>query len=286
MRIARTHAELDALLEQHLHAGERIGLVPTMGALHEGHLSLIRAAKDACAVVVVSIFVNPLQFTDENDLAAYPRDDERDLDLAHREGVELVFLPPVAEMYPEGATTTVTVGPPLTDVLEGAARPGHFDGVATVVAKLFNAVRPDATFFGQKDAQQVAVIRKLIAELSYPIELVVCPTVRDAEGLALSSRNSRLTPEQRPAALSLHRALQDGERVLTGGGDLEVAEKQMWATLSSTPGVQPDYARAVDPETFESPRGGEVLLVIAALVGKARLIDNLVVELPSEKGNR
>jgi pantoate--beta-alanine ligase len=282
MKVARSHRELDSLLEEARRAGRRIGLVPTMGALHDGHLSLIRAAKTQSDVVVVSIFVNPLQFNDANDLAAYPRDNDRDLELADQEGTDVVFMPSIDEMYPKGATTGVSVGPPLTDVLEGASRPGHFDGVATVVAKLFNAVRPNVTFFGQKDAQQGAVIRKLIADLSYPIELVLCPIVRESDGLAMSSRNVRLSASERDSALALNRALREGERVLLEGGDTEVAEKQMWTTLSSTHDVEPDYARAVDPETFFAPLGERVLLAVAARVGPVRLIDNLLVELPSE----
>ena len=284
MKVARTHAELDAALGDFRRAGQTIGLVPTMGALHEGHLSLIRIAKKRADIVVLSLFVNPLQFSDPEDLASYPRDDERDLDLASSKGCDVVFQPPLTEMYPQGTAVMVSVGPPLTEILEGSARPGHFDGVATVVAKLFNAARPDVVFFGQKDAQQVAVIRQLIAGLSYPIKLVVCPTVRDPDGLALSSRNERLSADDRMAARSLYRALQDGERVLAGGGDIEIAEKEMRATLSSTQGVLPDYARAVDPDTFLSPTGDRILLVVAAHVGPVRLIDNKLIELAGPGG--
>ncbi len=274
MKTVRTAAELRAELARH--AGKRIGFVPTMGSLHEGHLSLIAAATDSCDVVVASIFVNPLQFGPREDFAAYPRDERRDLQLASDAGVDIVFLPSVDEMYPPGRTTTVSVGP-IGDVLEGADRPGHFDGVATVVTKLFNLVSPDVAFFGQKDAQQVAVIKQMIRDLSLDIELVICPTVREPDGLALSSRNAYLSPDERQRASALHRALLAGAGSLPEK-DFDATEKKMWELLVSE-GLEPSYAAAVNPETFGPPDPhGPVLLVVAARLGKTRLIDNLLVQ--------
>jgi pantoate--beta-alanine ligase len=278
MIVARTHEELRTALRPARASGASIGFVATMGAFHEGHLSLIHAAKERSDVVVVSIFVNPLQFNEPKDLAAYPRDEDRDIELARAEGCDVVFLPSVDEMYPNGSDVAVTVGPDLTEILEGESRRGHFDGVATVVAKLFNATRPDMTFFGQKDAQQVAVIRRLIDGLSYPIELVVCPTIREPDGVALSSRNVRLSSDERTAAAALYRALEDGARLMAKGRDPETVEKHMWETMVSAPGIDPDYARVVDPDTFSIPTGPRVLLVVAATVGPVRLIDNTIVD--------
>lgn len=273
MQIVRTTAEL----RKHLgsHPGARIGFVPTMGALHDGHLSLVRAARDRCDVVVLSIFVNPLQFGPREDFAAYPRDESRDLELGEREGADVVFLPSVEEIYPPGRSTVISVGP-LGALLEGADRPGHFDGVATVVATLFNVVRPHVAFFGQKDAQQVAVIKQLIRDLAFGIELVVCPIVREPDGLAMSSRNAYLSPAERAKAVALHRALSVGAEALTYEGP-EGAEKRMWELLLGE-GVQPSYTRVVDPDSFGPPQDGrDVLLVIAAKVGTTRLIDNMLV---------
>ena len=276
MKVLRSGAELRNALDGHRRDGKRIGFVATMGALHEGHLSLVTAARKNADIVVLSIFVNPLQFGPAEDLAAYPRDEDRDLGLAEAAGVDVAFLPSVHEMYPEGQSTTVDVGP-LGTLLEGVDRPGHFDGVATVVAKLFNMVRPDVAFFGQKDAQQVAVVHQMTRDLSFPIEIRVEPTVREADGLALSSRNAYLTPAERSKATALHRALLEGAAALSSGGP-EQAEKNMWELLV-TEGLDPSYARAVDPVTFAAPGpGGPVLLVIAARLGSTRLIDNLVVE--------
>ena len=274
MKTVRTEAELRAELASH--AGKRIGFVPTMGSLHEGHLSLIAAATDSSDVVIASIFVNPLQFGPREDFAAYPRDESRDLELAAQAGVDIVFLPSVDEMYPPGRTTTVSVGP-IGDVLEGADRPGHFDGVATVVTKLFNLVRPAIAFFGQKDAQQVAVIKQLVRDLSFDIELAICPTVREPDGLALSSRNSYLSADERRRASVLHRVLLAGAESLPDK-DFDATEKKMWELLVAE-GLEPGYAAAVDPETFGPPDpDGPVLLVVAARLGKTRLIDNLLVQ--------
>ena len=274
MRVVRTAAGLRAELAERA-AGKRIGFVPTMGALHDGHLSLVAAIEDECDVIVMSIFVNPLQFGPKEDLTSYPRNDKKDLTLADGAGVDVVFLPTVEEMYREGRETSVTVGR-LGSTLEGADRPGHFDGVATVVAKLFNIVLPDVAVFGQKDAQQVAVIHQLVRDLSFDVAIKVAPTVRQGDGLALSSRNAYLSPDERSRATVIHRALQLGARTLGEEGK-EAAEKNMWELLLSE-GLEPSYARAVDPDTFGPPaEGGDVLLVIAAHLGGTRLIDNMLV---------
>lgn len=276
MKTARSTVELRALLDVDRRAGRSIGFVPTMGALHEGHLSLVRAARATTDVVVLSIFVNPLQFGPSEDFATYPREEARDLTLAEEAGVDIVFLPPIEEMYPEGRSTVVSVGE-LGTLLEGADRPGHFDGVATVVAKLFNQVDPDRAFFGQKDAQQVAVIRTLVRDLAFDLELSIEPTIRETDGLALSSRNAYISPAERPRATALYRALLAGAETLRDE-DVDAAEKTMWELLMAE-GLQPSYAKAVDPDTFESPTaGGPVLLVIAARLGSIRLIDNLLIE--------
>ncbi|HYP23742.1 MAG TPA: pantoate--beta-alanine ligase [Actinomycetota bacterium] len=277
MRVARTVAEVRAFYRNERPRGTTVAFVPTMGALHDGHLSLVRKAGEAADLVVVSIFVNPLQFGPGEDFESYPRDETRDVGLVEQEGVNLVFLPAVDQMYPEGAVTTVHLDGPLATTLEGEVRPGHFDGVATVVAKLFNAIDPDVAVFGQKDAQQVAVIRRMVRDLSYRTEIVVAPTVRDADGLALSSRNVYLSDDDREAATALHRALLAGEEAWRGGG-AEAAEDAMRGVLDGADGVEPDYAAAVDPYSFGAPTGdGPVLLAVAARVGRTRLIDNVLV---------
>ena len=277
MRVASTAREMRAALEDARREGQLIGFVPTMGALHEGHLSLIRAARERCEVVAISIFVNPLQFADNEDFDQYPRDDKRDLVIAADAEVDVVFLPDVAEMYPDGRSTTISVGR-LASIAEGAARPGHFDGVATVVAKLFSIVLADLAFFGQKDAQQVAVVKKMVADLSLPTEIVACPTVREPDGLAMSSRNVHLSTAERSQALVLWRALQAGRQSLLETGEPEAAEKVMSDLLTTADGVDMDYALCVDPDTFEAPvPGRDRLLVVAARVGRTRLIDNLLV---------
>lgn len=275
MKVVRTVADLEVALATARRQGP-IGLVPTMGALHDGHLSLVQQARTRCDIVVMSIFVNPLQFGPGEDLDTYPRPEARDIELADGAGVDVLFLPDAGEMYPRGSETQIQVGK-LGRILEGADRPGHFDGVATVVGKLFDIVRPDVAVFGQKDAQQVAVVRALIRDLRYPIELVVAPTVRESDGLALSSRNTYLSEDERARASGIYRALLEGQRMVLAG-DLEGAEKKMWEVLIAE-GFHPSYARCVDPNTFE-PAGGEgaVLLVIAATMGNTRLIDNLLVE--------
>jgi pantoate--beta-alanine ligase len=277
MKVIRTKEELRAELAALPH-DPSVGLVPTMGALHEGHLSLVHEARATCDVVVMSIFVNPLQFGPGEDFEAYPRDEARDLELAAAAGVDAAFLPAVEEMYPPGRTTVVKA-PSVGDSLEGEARPGHFDGVCTVVGALFNIVGCERAYFGQKDAQQAAVIKRMVEDLSYGCEIVVCPTVREPDGLAVSSRNAYLSEEERAQATALYEALRAGRRELVAGGGSDDAEKKMWELLESRDGVLPEYASAVDPESFEAPRDERrVLLAIAARVGRARLIDNLLVE--------
>ena len=274
MRVERTIGAVRVALDD----DGALGFVPTMGFLHDGHLSLMRRAREENERVAVSIFVNPLQFGPSEDLDAYPRDEARDLELCEEAGVDVAFLPSVEEMYPEGRATNVTVAG-ITDALEGAARPGHFDGVATVVAKLFNIVRPDRAYFGQKDAQQVAVIKRMIADLSFGIELVVCPTIREPDGLAMSSRNSYLDPAERQRAVALFNALREGQAELETTKEPSAAEERMWLALSATDGIVPEYAAAVDPDDFGPVRGPRVLLAVAARVGPARLIDNMLVEM-------
>lgn len=272
MRITRSVAELREALAD---AG-RVGLVPTMGALHEGHLTLISAARDACDTVVTSVFVNPTQFNDKADLAAYPRDDARDAHLAQQAGTDVLFLPSVEEMYPAGYATTISVRG-VSEPLEGAHRgASHFDGVATVVAKLLIAVAPHVAYFGQKDAQQVAVVRRLVADLGLPVEIAVCATVRDPDGLAMSSRNVRLGPEDRPRALALKAGLEAASAALADGADARAAERVGMAAMRAR-GVEPEYLAVVDPDTFTPAHdlSSPSLAVVAAHVGAVRLIDNL-----------
>jgi pantoate--beta-alanine ligase len=259
-------------------AGKRLGFIPTMGALHEGHLSLVRAARSSCDALAASIFVNPTQFAPNEDLEKYPRSFERDRELLGREGVELLFAPSVEEMYPAGAVTWVTVEG-LSDKLDGRSRPGHFRGVATVVAKLFHIVEPDATFFGQKDAAQVAVIRRMVRDLNLPLEIVVCPIVRESDGLAMSSRNAYLDADQRKRALALHRSLTRVQRMADGGqrktSELAAAGRAEFAGESL---VRLDYLEIVDPDTLDpvDSISGGALVAVAAFVGSTRLIDNIL----------
>jgi pantoate--beta-alanine ligase len=279
VKLIRDRAGMQRAARAERLAGRRIGFVPTMGAFHEGHLSLMRSARAAVDVIVVSVFVNPLQFGPDDDFHRYPRDEERDLELARREGVDILFAPSaVEEMYPPGHSTTVGVGR-LGEVLEGEVREGHFQGVCTVVAELFNIVEPDVAFFGQKDAQQVAVVKRMVADLFFGAEIVVCPTVREQDGLAMSSRNRYLDDGQRRHATCLIRALRAGRELIEGGAGIDVVEKEMWDVMRAEEGVDPDYARAVDPDTFDAPRpGGPIVLAVAGRVGPARLIDNLLLE--------
>ena len=259
-------------------AGKRLGFVPTMGALHEGHVSLVRAARASSDVVAASIFVNPTQFGPNEDLAKYPRSFERDCEMLEREGVSLLFAPSVEEMYPAGAVTWVTVEG-LSEKLDGRSRPGHFRGVTTVVAKLFHAVEADAAFFGQKDAAQVAILRRMVRDLNFEVEIVVCPIVREADGLAMSSRNAYLDPEQRKRALVLHRALMRVQNLVKAGehevAKLLAAGREEVATENS---VRLDYLEIVDPNTLDPVKHATsgTLVAIAVYFGSTRLIDNIL----------
>jgi pantoate--beta-alanine ligase len=283
MRVVRTKAKLRAAVAAAREEGRSIGLVPTMGALHAGHLALLAAARERCGYVVMSLFVNPAQFRPGEDLGAYPRDEDRDAALADGAGVDLVYAPAVEDVYPEGFATAVTVGGGLTDVLDGdpARRgPEHFNGVTTVVAKLFNAVGPDFAFFGQKDAQQAVVVRRMARDLDFAVEIVVVPTVREPDGLALSSRNVYLGDDDRRRAAALSRALRAAEAAVEGG------ERSVDAVLAAAraeldeAGIQPEYLEARDAETLapvERLNGRATVIALAARVGPARLIDNVVI---------
>lgn len=251
--------------------GLDIGLVPTMGALHAGHLSLVREARRKNGIVIVSIFVNPIQFGPGEDFSRYPRDVDRDLDLLRRAGIDAIYRPSVDVMYPPGSSTRIHVSG-VSEPLEGAARPGHFEGVATVVTKLFAAVEPDQAYFGQKDAQQVAVVKRMTRDLDSPVQIWVCPTVREPDGLALSSRNAYLSTQEREAAVCLSSALRlAAEAYSKGERQPEQLRKVLWARLETEPLAKVDYAELVDPETFKSPG---TLAVLAVRIGGTRLIDN------------
>ena len=283
MRTVRTIAELQSLLDAERAAGRGVGFVATLGYLHEGHASLMRRARADTDVVVASIFVNPLQFGAGEDLDAYPRDLERDSRLAEAEGVDLLFVPAVDEMYPTPVLTTVSVAQ-VSEPLEGAARPEHFAGVATVVAKLFAIVGPCRTYFGEKDFQQIALVRRMVHDLSFPVDVVACPTVREPDGLALSSRNAYLTPEEREAAPVIHRALQAGAAsILAGERDPALVRSLMAQIIEAEPLARLDYAEVVDADSFvvPDPLGGNVRLLAAVRFGRARLIDNVGVTAPA-----
>jgi pantoate--beta-alanine ligase len=278
LRIFKTIDEMRVASRAARRGGQRVGLVPTMGALHEGHLSLVRAARAGSDVVAGSIFVNPTQFGPNEDLGKYPRSFDRDCEMLDREGVDFVFAPSVEEMYPAGAVTWVTVEG-LSEKLDGKSRPGHFRGVTTVVSKLFHIVEPDRAFFGQKDAAQVAVIQRMVRDLNLPVEIVVCPIVREADGLAMSSRNAYLSAEERKRALVLKRSLLRVRELIDAG---EQNPSMLVAAgrdeISKESGVRLDYFEIVDPETLEpvpdTSRGA--LVAVAAYVGMTRLIDNMV----------
>jgi pantoate--beta-alanine ligase len=280
VKTVRTVRELREALSAERRAGRSIGLVPTMGFFHDGHLALMRGARADNDVVVVSLFVNPAQFGPGEDLASYPRDEARDSDLAEREGVDVLFAPPVEEVYPGDFATTVSVDR-LTTVLDGdpARRgQGHFDGVATVVTKLFNMVQPDRAYFGQKDAQQTVVIRRLVRDLDIPVQIEVLPTVREADGLAMSSRNVYLSPDERDRALALSRALDAARReVAAGRRDAEAVLAAARRELDARD-VEPEYLelRTADDLSPAQRVNGRTLLAVAARVGRARLIDNTV----------
>ena len=276
MKTIRTIAELRAELAQ---TPRPVGLVPTMGFFHDGHLSLMRAARAANETVVVSLFVNPTQFGPNEDLDAYPRDEARDLALAEAQRVDIVFAPPVDEVYPAGFDTTVEVGG-LTEPLDGAARPGHFKGVTTIVTKLLNMVGPDAAYFGQKDAQQALVIKKLVTDLNMPVRIEVCPTIRELDGLAMSSRNAYLGDEERRRALALSRALRAAEQTVERGQlDADVVIAAARQELDEA-GIEPEYLelRSATDLTPAERVNGSTLLAVAARVGRARLIDNTMLK--------
>jgi pantoate--beta-alanine ligase len=283
MKTLRTIDDLRAALNGPRRAGRSIGLVPTMGALHEGHLSLVRKAHTACDEVVVTLFVNPTQFNESTDLAAYPRDEARDATLAAEAGADILFAPQAGEIYPLGFATTVTVDE-ISAPLEGAERgPSHFAGVATVVTKLLNIAQPDIAYFGQKDAQQVAVIRRVVRDLDIPVRIEVGETVREADGLALSSRNARLTRADRARAPALHRGLEAIRACHAAGErDATILAAIGRATMAALD-VEPEYLELVSPDTFAPvPNVGEqpVLVAVAARVGDVRLIDNDILNGP------
>ena len=278
MKICHTIDEMRATRHAARRKGKTVGLVPTMGALHEGHLSLVRMARAQCDLVVVSIFINPLQFGPNEDLAKYPRNFDRDRDLLEREGVEVIFAPTVEEMYPAGAITYVTVEA-LSDRLCGRSRPGHFRGVTTVVSKLFHIVEPDRAFFGQKDAAQSVIIRRMVRDLDIPVQVVIGPIVREPDGLAMSSRNAYLDASQRLSALVLHRSLLAvQERFDRGERKVQALIEAGKQVFSEDPSVRLDYLEIVDPETLDpvDDLSQRALVAVAAFVGKARLIDNVV----------
>jgi pantoate--beta-alanine ligase len=277
--VAETIARVRAWRDDRRRAGERVGFVPTMGALHEGHGRLIETARQRGDHVVVSIFVNPLQFDRTEDLERYPRTLDADLRICNDRGVEVVFVPTVGEMYPVEPLCTVTVKR-ITDRLCGQFRPGHFDGVATVVTKLFDIVQPDIAYFGEKDAQQLAVIRRMVVDLNIPVDIVGVPTVREADGLALSSRNVRLSTEERSKALALYRALREADRAIAGGErDARAVERRAAAVIPPDGSLRLEYLEIVDPVELQRVDriDGTVLVAGALWVGNTRLIDNLTV---------
>ncbi|MGO9368549.1 MAG: pantoate--beta-alanine ligase [Terriglobales bacterium] len=280
MKTCATISEARAAARALRGGGQRLGLVPTMGALHDGHLSLVRAAKAECDAVAVSIFVNPTQFGPTEDLSKYPRQFDRDCRLLEKEGVEILFAPPVEEVYPRGAVTWVLVDG-LSEKLDGRSRPGHFRGVTTIVAKLFHIIEPEAAFFGQKDAAQLAVIRRMVRDMDFPVEIVACPIMREPDGLAMSSRNAYLNEEERGRALVLQRALQAARQQFQAGERSAVklisAGREAFA---GEPQVRLDYFDVVDPDTLDPMEqiSQKTLVAVAAYVGSTRLIDNVLLE--------
>jgi pantoate--beta-alanine ligase len=274
-RLVQTRADLRAAVGDRRGAAGELGVVMSLGALHDGHRALIQAARSRCDIVVVTVFLNPLQFAPTEDLTRYPRTLESDLALCSEEGVDAVFAPDVDEVYPGGAPSVRISAGPLGDVLEGASRPGHFDGVLTVVGKLLHITAPDVTFFGQKDAQQVLLVRRMVTDLDFPCEVVTIPTVRDPDGLALSSRNVYLSDADRDVALALSRSLRTAQAAASQGAEAVRAAAR--AGLVEQPDVGLDYASLVDPSTLRDVPAdfvGEALLVVAARIGSTRLIDN------------
>jgi len=284
MQVLSTKAEFREHLENVRALGRTVGLVPTMGALHEGHLSLLRAAAADCDVVALTIFVNPLQFGAGEDLSAYPRPLDRDLELAEEAGADVVFTPTTDEMYPEPTLSTVHIEQ-LTAGMEGASRPTHFDGVTTVVTKLFNIAGPSRAYFGEKDFQQLAVVRRMAADLDQPVTVIGCPIVRESDGLAMSSRNIYLSGPEREAATVIHRALRAGAAMISAGErDPALIEAHMASIIDAEPLAELDYAVVVDPDSLVAPTelvsGASVRLLMVAKVGTPRLLDNLGVDVP------
>jgi pantoate--beta-alanine ligase len=281
VKFVRAKDELRSRLAVARREGRSIGLVPTMGYLHEGHLSLLRAARAECDIVVMSLFVNPAQFGPEEDLDRYPRDEGRDAELAAAAGVDLIYAPPVEEVYPEGFSTVVAVEDALTEVLDGdpvRRGPDHFRGVTTVVAKLFNTVDPDVAYFGQKDAQQATVIGRMARDLDFPVRIEVLPIVREPDGLAMSSRNAYLEPEERERATALSRALREVKRV--AAEDSLAAGLAAGRRVLANAGIEPEYLEARDAESLQPVaelNGRPILIAVAAQVGRARLIDNVTI---------
>jgi pantoate--beta-alanine ligase len=285
MRIMRSVAEVRGAVRDARAAGRRVGLVPTMGALHEGHLSLIRRARADTDLVIVSLFVNPTQFNAQDDLAAYPRDEARDAALAEGAGADILFAPPVDEVYPDGFATTIHIAG-LTEVLCGAYRgPAHFDGVATVVTKLFQMTAPDVAFFGQKDAQQVLVVRRLVRDLDIPVRIEACPTVREPDGLAMSSRNAYLDADARQQAGAINRALEAADRALADGETGATALLAIARGVLAEAGIEPEYLELRHPDDLRALERieGDALLAVAAHVGRARLIDNRMLSHPAKE---
>jgi pantoate--beta-alanine ligase len=281
MRVARTVDDVRDGVRAARGAGKSIGFVPTMGALHEGHLSLVRRARADCGYVVISVFVNPTQFNDPADLAAYPRDETRDASVARDAGTDLFFAPAPAEIYADGFATEVSVAG-LSEPLEGVMRgTGHFRGVATVVAKLFNIVAPDVAYFGQKDAQQALLIRRLARDLDFPVRVEVCPTIREPDGLAMSSRNVRLAPADRPRALALRRGLDAAEAAVAAGERDADRVRRAGRDAMRAHHVDPEYFEVVSADTLRPLKvvKGDVLIAVAARVGSVRLIDNVLLNL-------
>ncbi|AZR74656.1 pantoate--beta-alanine ligase [Anoxybacter fermentans] len=280
MKILKTKAEVRKEVCNARREGKTIGFVPTMGYLHKGHLSLMERAKKENDLVVVSIFVNPTQFGPNEDYATYPRDLERDAKLAESVGVDIIFVPEVDEMYPENFQSYVEVTE-LTQNLCGAKRPGHFRGVCTVVTKLFNIVQPDRAYFGQKDAQQAIIIKRMVKDLDFPIEIITCPIVREEDGLAMSSRNTYLNPEERKAALVLNRSLKKAKEMIEGGErDAALIQAAMIEMIEKEPLAKIDYVSIVSTTTLKPVQrlSGPILIALAVFIGKTRLIDNIMLE--------
>jgi len=280
MQVVRTIAEIRACVARAREAGKTVGFVPTMGALHDGHISLVQAAAVRCDYVVVSIFVNPTQFGPGEDLSKYPRPFEKDVAICETQSVDAVFAPEAGEMYPRENLTWVNVEK-VTDRLCGEFRPGHFRGVATVCAKLFNIVSPDVAFFGQKDAQQAVVIRRMVADLNVPLEIAVCPTVREPDGLAMSSRNQYLSPEERKGATRIHQSLERCRELIEAGErDADAIRGQMCEVLRQMPATRIEYVSISDAETLEElgQVRGRVLVAVAVRMKSARLIDNILMD--------